>query len=75
MFNPIHAARLDPDGGLKDATRIALTSGLNIEFSPAVAFNGSNYLVAWSDDRPGRSAIYAARSARREWCSMPLQFQ
>src|SRR5215211_7149844 len=34
---------------------------LGIQERPAIAFDGTNYLVAWRDDRSERSDIYGAR--------------
>jgi hypothetical protein len=40
-----------------------LTMSANSHDEPAVAFDGTNYLVVWSDDRAGETDIYAARVA------------
>ena len=48
--------RARPGGGL------AISTAANDQSSPALAFDGTNYLVAWEDGRSdGRSDIYGAR--------------
>jgi len=36
---------------LLDASGLAMTHGSNAQWQPAVAFNGSDYLVVWADYR------------------------
>lgn len=47
----IYAARVTSDGTVLDSAGIALSKGGYRESDPAVASNGSNYLVAWDDSR------------------------
>jgi hypothetical protein len=57
----IYGARIGPDGVVLDTAGIAVTATVNVQYNPAVAFDGTNYLVAWSDDRNGELDIYGAR--------------
>ncbi len=64
------ATRVTPDGTVLDTPEIMLSSGSS-NFFPAVAFDGSNYLVAWQKfdstfpgppgERPPGHEIYGAR--------------
>lgn len=62
MADAIYAARVSPGGDNLDPTGIPIcTLGFHRDYS-AVAFDGTNYLVAWADGRRNDSAdIYAAR--------------
>ena len=59
----IWGARVGPTGAVLDKSGIAIaksvTSGTQRE--PAVAYNGSNYLVVWEDSRSGNWDIYGVR--------------
>ena len=59
----IYAARVAPDGMVLDDTGLAVTADENWQSKPAVAFDGTNYLVVWYDNRnPGTDDdIYGAR--------------
>jgi len=63
----IYAARVDPLTGkvLDGAPHLALCKDAYKSTSPAVAFDGGNFVVVWEDDRNsitgGGSDIYAAR--------------
>ena len=61
----ICGARLAPDGVAIDSAPILISGGEYDCRSPAVAFDGTDYLVAWQDDRQSpNSGIYAARVSR-----------
>ena len=57
------AARVaSADGSLPDSTPIDISTGGDTEGWPAVAFDGTRYLVVWHDDRgSGARKIYGAR--------------
>ena len=61
----IYAARIAPDGTVLDPAGIRVTSAPGQQTGPRVAWNGSEYLVVWTDfDDPYRSTgddIYGAR--------------
>ncbi|MBI3182652.1 MAG: OmpA family protein [Myxococcales bacterium] len=59
----IFAARVRPDGTLIDSNGFAVTGAPGFEYSPDVAYDGTNFLVTWTDDRNAATGfdIYAAR--------------
>jgi len=58
----IYAARMDSTGLVLDAAGIPLSIAAFDQNSPAVAWDGSNYAVAWRDFRSGsNSDIFLAR--------------
>jgi large repetitive protein len=56
----IYAARVNQAGVVLDTTGIAVATGPDLQYSPAIAFDGANFLVAWSN-LSGSSDIFAAR--------------
>ena len=58
----IYCARVTQTGIVLDTAGIPVCIGANAQTYPAIAFSGSNYLVAWSDNRSGLAwDIYGAR--------------
>ena len=61
----IYGARVSPAGSVLDANRIAISTAVGFQFQefPALAFDGTNYLVAWQADRCGcrNLDVYGAR--------------
>lgn len=57
----IYASRVSGSGVVLDAAGIAVSTGGPDKGSPSVAWNGSNFLVAWEDFRSGNGDIYASR--------------
>src|SRR5690349_12756298 len=58
----LRGTRLSPALVKLDATPFLISSSANAEVNTSVAFDGTNWLVAWEDLRPdGATDIYGAR--------------
>jgi hypothetical protein len=60
-FSDIYGARVSEAGSVLDAFGIHISNAANHQLAPAVAWNGTNFLVVWSDRRSGVGPIYGAR--------------
>lgn len=62
VYSAIYGTRVAKDGLILDPGGIKISSGLNNKDAPAVAFDGTNYLVVWEDYRNGNTSdIYGTR--------------
>jgi hypothetical protein len=59
----IRATRVSPSGTVLDPAGIVICMQATDAMYPAVGFDGTNYLVAWQDNRSGNTDIYATRVA------------
>ena len=61
----ILATRISPSGASVDASPLLVAATANGQYQPSVAFDGTNYLVAWQDLRtnPNVAEIFGARVA------------
>ena len=59
----IYAARVAPSGRVVGRL-IVVSSGVGAQRFPSVAFDGTNFLVVWSDTRSGAFDIYGARVSK-----------
>jgi hypothetical protein len=57
----IYACRVSTSGIVLDPNGIRLTSAFDWQRYPAIAFDGTNYLVVWEDRRNGVYDIYGTR--------------
>jgi len=57
----IYAARVTPSGDVLDTVGIPVSRAPDWQTEPAVAFDGTNYLVVWHDARSSRPGAYCAR--------------
>ncbi len=59
----VFGARVTATGAVLEPTGIAISTALNGQFSPALASDGTNWLVIWQDNRGGGFDVLGARVA------------
>ncbi|ABS25884.1 cell wall/surface repeat-containing protein [Anaeromyxobacter sp. Fw109-5] len=57
----VYGARVSPDGTVLDPGGIAISTAAEHQVEPAVAFDGTSYLVVWEDRRGGLADVRGAR--------------
>ncbi|MFL5318378.1 MAG: Ig-like domain-containing protein, partial [Myxococcaceae bacterium] len=59
----LYGAIVNQSGGLQNGSSFAVSTAANRQTTPTVAWNGSNYMVAWTDYRSGSYSgqLYGAR--------------
>lgn len=57
----IYGARVTESGSILDRCGIQISVAANGQGMPSVAFDGTNYLVVWADNRTDQGNIYGAR--------------
>jgi len=62
LYTDIYGARVDQSGTVLDTTGIVIAAAVRQQWSPAVTFDGTNYLVVWENTPNGSGwNIYGAR--------------
>ena len=57
----IYGARVAPDGSILDPAGFVICNAESHQWQPSVAFDGTNYLVTWDDQRNFSHKIYGTR--------------
>jgi hypothetical protein len=65
QYGDIRGARVSRTGVLLDSLAFSISSAAQYQKYPALAFDGTNYLVVWQDGRNSSSDIYGARVTRQ----------
>lgn len=60
-LDDIYAARVDRDGTVLDSLGIPVSTAAREQYSPCVAFDGADFVVAWQDERTFVTEINGAR--------------
>ena len=60
-LHDIFGARVTSNGNVLDPNGILVSSATSFQDNPSIAFDGTNYLVVWDDERNGPNDIYGTR--------------
>ena len=60
-YTDVYGARVTPEGTVIDTSGFVIPQSARNQLTPAVAFDGANFLVVWEDHRSGSPDIYGAR--------------
>jgi hypothetical protein len=60
-YYDIYGIQVNSTGSVVDSAGFVISSRLNGQYNPSVAWNGTNFLVVWNDDRNDKYNIYGAR--------------
>jgi hypothetical protein len=60
----LYGTRVGRDGVVLDTSSFVISGAANGQWEPSIAFDGTNYLVVWSDLRRGPFDVYGARVTR-----------
>jgi len=57
----LYGARVTPEGAVLDTNGLVITQAARDQSTPALGFDGANFLVVWEDRRSGNFDVYGAR--------------
>ncbi len=60
-YTDVYGARVTPEGTVVDPQGFIITQAARDQLTPALAFDGANFLVVWEDNRGGDPGIYGTR--------------
>jgi len=61
LLSAVYGVRVTPSGAWLSPGGIGISNAANNQRAPALAFDGTNFLVAWEDNRGADYSIYASR--------------
>src|SRR5439155_1590563 len=63
-YPDLYGARVSPAGAVLDPNGIAISTAGYDQYSPALAFDGTNYFAAWEGRQSGNWDVFGARISR-----------
>lgn len=70
----VYGTRISPAGVVLDSAGIAVSTTAATQSQPAVAFDGTNYMVAWHDTTSGQNSLRGTHVSTAGAVSDPLGF-